>query len=96
MSRCKQYGELLLLVFCFIVLITSIVEGTGLLIFGNQSPPGTVPVHRFYHTKFGTHFYTLNNAEVKNLTENYPHIWTYEGVAFRAWEQDVNDIVIGE
>jgi hypothetical protein len=40
-----------------------------------------VPVYRFWSQVLECHFYTVSEEEEDNLIKNYPHIWTFEGVA---------------
>jgi len=43
---------------------------------------GALPVYRFYNKVNGSHFYTVSEAERNNVIATWPHIYTYEGVAF--------------
>ena len=45
--------------------------------------PGLSPVHRFYNTQTGVHFYTITESERASVVANLPH-FTYEGVAYHA------------
>jgi len=45
--------------------------------------PGLHPVHRFFNTRSGVHFYTISEAERANVAANLPH-FNYEGVAYHA------------
>ncbi len=48
-----------------------------------------VPVWRFWSPVFGKHFYTIDASERDWLIRDYPAVWTFEGVAYRAcaaWE----------
>jgi hypothetical protein len=47
--------------------------------------PGLSPVHRFYNTQNGVHFYTISETERAYVVANLPH-YTYEGVAYHASE----------
>lgn len=47
----------------------------------NLYPIGAV--FRFYNAGNGTHFYTDSIAEMKHVKATWPHIFTYEGVAYR-------------
>jgi hypothetical protein len=47
--------------------------------------PGLSPVHRFYNTRNGVHFYTISEAERAHVAATLPH-YTYEGVAYHASE----------
>jgi len=35
----------------------------------------------------GTHFYTISESEKNNLIDNYPNVWTYEGIVYYAYPQ---------
>jgi hypothetical protein len=48
-------------------------------------PTGTEPVYRFWSPVLGCHFYTINEAERDKLLIDFPHIWTFEGVAWNAF-----------
>ena len=45
--------------------------------------PGLSPVHRFYNTRSGVHFYTISEAERANVVATLP-FYNYEGVAYHA------------
>lgn len=45
---------------------------------------GTVPVHRFYSSRFNGHFYTPDSAERDTLISSDRN-WAYEGIAFHAY-----------
>lgn len=45
--------------------------------------PGLSPVHRFYNSQTGVHFYTISEEERANVVANLPH-FRYEGVAYHA------------
>jgi Protein of unknown function (DUF1566)/Repeat of unknown function (DUF5648) len=47
--------------------------------------PGLSPVHRFYNSHNGVHFYTISEAERAHVVATLPH-YTYEGVAYHASE----------
>lgn len=49
----------------------------------NAFSPGLAPVHRFYNTQSGVHFYTISEAERANVVANLPQ-FNYEGVAYHA------------
>jgi Protein of unknown function (DUF1566)/Repeat of unknown function (DUF5648) len=57
-------------------------EGAAFAV-ANDSSPGLSPVHRFYNTRNGVHFYTISEAERAHVAANLPH-YTYEGVAYHA------------
>jgi Repeat of unknown function (DUF5648) len=58
------------------------LEGPAFWVAGASSP-GLSPVHRFFNTRSGVHFYTISEAERANLVATSPH-FTYEGVAYHA------------
>jgi len=45
--------------------------------------PGLSPVHRFYNTQTGVHFYTISESERANVVANFPQ-FNHEGVAYHA------------
>jgi hypothetical protein len=51
---------------------------------GSQ-PAGASPVYRFWSNVLGCHFYTMSEAERDKLINQYPHIWTYESIAWYAY-----------
>jgi predicted phosphodiesterase len=59
-------------------------------------PPGTVPVYRFWSPVLGRHFYTLDDTEKQILLSEYAHVWTYDGVAYRAFasNEDPNLVAV--
>ncbi len=46
-----------------------------------------LPVHRFWSPVFGAHFWTLDEAECEIVRNEYPTVWTYEGIVFYAFRQ---------
>jgi hypothetical protein len=48
---------------------------------------GLAPVYRFWSPVSGSHFYTINEAEKDWIIAKYPHVWTFEGVAFYAYPE---------
>ncbi len=51
-----------------------------------DEPPAAMPVHRFWKPADGAHFYTMDEAEMDWLIANYSHLYTYEGIAFYAYD----------
>ena len=50
-------------------------------------PAGAKPVYRFWSPLHSGHFYTLDEAEKDNIIATYPEAtWTYEGIAWYAYE----------
>ncbi len=45
--------------------------------------PGLSPVHRFYNTQTGVHFYTISETERASVAANMPQ-FLYEGIAYHA------------
>jgi hypothetical protein len=58
----------------------------------NAYAPGLSPVHRFYNTQNGVHFYTISETERAYVLANLPH-YTYEGVAYHASEVAGNHLI---
>jgi hypothetical protein len=48
---------------------------------GSGCPANTVAVHRFWSSKFESHFYTTNGAEAQKVRSTDKN-WSYEGTAF--------------
>jgi hypothetical protein len=44
--------------------------------------PGTVPLYRFWSTRYNGHFYTADPAERDRVIATWPDVWSYEGVAY--------------
>lgn len=57
-------------------------EGQAFLV-ANAPSPGLSPVHRFYNTQTGVHFYTINESERAHIVATLPQ-FTYEGIAYHA------------
>ncbi len=58
-----------------------VYEGIACYVFaapaaGAAAPPGSLPLHRYWHPGFGNHFYTTNFAELGAGRDG----WIYEGV----------------
>jgi hypothetical protein len=51
-----------------------------------QQPAGTKPVYRFWNGATVCHFYTISEDERAMLIRDFPSIWTFEGIAFYAYE----------
>ncbi|OHB66672.1 MAG: hypothetical protein A2Y77_11205 [Planctomycetes bacterium RBG_13_62_9] len=62
-------------------------EGAAFRAFQDGSDPDSVPVFRFWSDRTSGHFYTLDSRERDKLIKEYPHVWTYEGVAFYAYPE---------
>lgn len=50
-----------------------------------RQPVGACPVYRFWSGVLNRHFYTASAKEKDNLVNNFPDIWTLEGVAWYAY-----------
>jgi hypothetical protein len=70
-------------------------SGTYRVEFDNPQWPGdrgtwqicpARPVHRFWADAPAKHVYTLQRARMKAIRRRRPEVWTYEGVAFHAFE----------
>jgi hypothetical protein len=46
------------------------------------SAGNNVPLHRFYNTRTGTHFYTASEAERANVVATLSHVYNYEGIGW--------------
>ena len=46
----------------------------------------TKPVYRFWSDVLSTHFYTISETQRDWLIANYPTVWTYENIAWYAYE----------
>jgi len=57
-------------------------------------PANVLPVYRFSSARYGTQFYTMNEAEKDRLLTQPSGGWTPEGIAFYAWPKpDEKDLV---
>jgi hypothetical protein len=59
------------------------------LVSGTVTPPG-VCVYRFWSPVLSSHFYTIDEAERDKLINEYPGVWIYEDVAYRALTDQTN------
>jgi hypothetical protein len=62
-------------------------EGPAFHAWSTQYFPDLAPVYRFWSDASNSHFYTANETEKESLLADYPHLWTYEGVAFYAYPE---------
>ncbi len=61
-------------------------EGVAFYAYAPNNPPADFsPVFRFLKSD-GSHFYTINPAEKDKLINQFSNIYTFEGIAFYAWE----------
>lgn len=58
-----------------------------------QAPP-LVDVHRFWSPVLTSHFYTASVDEVNTVIANYPDVWTYEAVAYRAMADETDSMAV--
>ncbi len=62
-------------------------EGINLYAYADgDQPAGAKPIYRFWSPIAGGHFYTMSETEKNKLITTYSHAWTYEGVAWYAYE----------
>ena len=62
-------------------------EGEALYAYaGGFQPPDTLPLYRFWSGTLNCHFYTRKESEKQKLIDQYRHVWTYEGIAWYAYE----------
>jgi hypothetical protein len=60
--------------------------GIAFYAYADNSDPDCKPVYRFWSTKLGSHFYTMNEDEKNGLMDLWG--WSYEGVCFFAYGAD--------
>jgi predicted phosphodiesterase len=63
-------------------------EGVAFRAFASRPADGAMPVYRFWSPVWGSHFYTLDEAEKARALSRWPGVWAYEGVAFYAYPAD--------
>lgn len=62
-------------------------EGTAFYAYPEgRQPSDAIPVYRFWNVVTGAHFYTIDEKEKQKLIKDYPKTYTFEGVAFYAFE----------
>jgi len=62
-------------------------EGIAFYAYAPGRQPADVnPVYRFWKPSDGTHFYTISEDEKNKLIDRYSNIYTFEGIAFYAWQ----------
>ncbi|OAZ43084.1 hypothetical protein A9Z40_14625 [Microbacterium arborescens] len=68
---------------------TGTVWNPAWLIEGAQLPPSSAleatPVYRFWSNRYQGHFYTADLEERDLVAARWPQIWSYEGIAYRAF-----------
>ena len=68
---------------------TSVWEFEGSYFYAyppGQQPSSAKPVYRFWSNSLKTHFYTISESEKNHIQVTWPHIWTYEEIAWYAYE----------
>ncbi len=61
-------------------------EGIAFFAFNADTRPAeTVPVFRFLNMNSGCHFFTTSEIERDKLINNFPGVWTFEGIAWYAF-----------
>jgi len=59
--------------------------GVAFHAFSEDSRPCTArPVYRFWSATLSDHLYTASEAERDKLVNDFPHVWTYEGIVWYA------------
>lgn len=58
---------------------------------GAYECPSLGPVYRFWSPTKNKHFYTINAGERDKLINRYANVWQYEGVAYHAFYQPVEE-----
>lgn len=56
-------------------------EGPAYAAYGLDTV-GTTPLYRFYNTRTGTHFYTVDPDEAQDVIDNLGYLYSYEGPGF--------------
>ncbi len=81
-GRCAAVGEIgLLRSFTGWVVIANPGSWTSLTVVTQLD---RLPVYRFWSPVHSRHFYTISEDERQSLVDNYPHVWTYEGIVYHA------------
>ena len=65
-------------------------EGVAYTIRNAEKSSFLKPVYRFYSPSYKSHFYTISLAERNTIIANDPN-WTYEGIAYEAYENAGNN-----
>ena len=62
-----------------------VYEGVAFYAYPAGSQPDWArPVYRFWSQTYGSHFYTIDEAEKSNLINKSSNVWAYEGIAWYA------------
>lgn len=66
---------------------TWVFEGIAFYVYPEgQQPKETKPVYRFLNRRNGAQFYTISEQERDRVLKQYPDVFTFEGIAFYAYE----------
>jgi hypothetical protein len=68
-----------------------VYEGPRYAAFATQAP-GTVPLFRFWSSRFNGHFYTADPAERDRVIALWPDVWSYEGVAYYVYPATSSEV----
>ncbi len=52
----------------------------------DRAPVGSKPVYRFWSDSLGRHFYSIRESEKQKLVDQFTQVWTFEGVAWYAFD----------
>lgn len=69
-----------------------VYEGVAFYANFDSSQPQVAPVYRFWSDVSLGHFYTMDPVERDKLINEYPGVWTYEGVAFYSYAAGSNPV----
>lgn len=67
-------------------------EGIGWYALPGANNPSVLPVYRFWSPVLSSHFYTLRESERDKLLEQFPDVWTPEGIAFYAFPEGAQPV----
>src|SRR5690606_37409236 len=51
----------------------------------------TIPVYRFWSSRYRSHFYTSDQSERNKVISQYGSDWDYEGISFQVLSKDTCD-----
>jgi hypothetical protein len=55
----------------------------------DEGPVGVKPVYRFWSNSLGRHYYTISETDRDQMMRDQSSVWTYEGVAWDAFDAPV-------
>jgi hypothetical protein len=62
-----------------------IYEGVSFFAYPvGEGPDWSLPVYRFWSSKYGSHYYTIDEADKANLIKNSSNFWTFENAGWYA------------